>query len=322
MTIGDPSHASGPPHAPHTGGPRITRSASKVLVSGAKRKLPRVERALRVLRARIEQVDWDELLGRRREAGVLAQIIVAPLPDASLRQLAARPALASLATAAPTIVLVDRRTSERDVRALYRVGVTTVVNWPREERRLGELLAELLGIARVRGRVSRVHVALTRTIRARLRLFGGTTPGLRISVDRGVARLSGSVLSLERKREVERTVSRVPGIVSTDTTGLNVTPLRMVPDRRMRDAVDAVLRAVTEGRHPTVTAVVRRGTSSYAGLLEAAASFIGWKSSRVESTACAASRAQWTSCALARVRNVSYRLGCRLDWGRSCRAPQ
>jgi osmotically-inducible protein OsmY len=156
-------------------------------------------------------------------------------------------------------VLVEPEAAIRDVQALYRVGVTAVLYWPREAKILSPILAEVLGIALIRGPARRVDTALERNVRAHLRLFGGTTPGLRVAVRDGVAHLGGSVPSLPRKQEVDEMVASVAGIRATDTSGLYVLPRRKVTDRELRRSVRVLLRAVAEHEDTTVVGTVRSG---------------------------------------------------------------
>jgi osmotically-inducible protein OsmY len=167
----------------------------------------------------------------------------------------------------PSIVLLDVAETHRSVRALYHAGATAVLRWPRKPGVLATVLAETLGIARVRGPARRVDAALARTVRAHLRLFGGTTPGLRVSVREGVVHLGGSVPSLERKQEVVRVVSGVAGVTGADSTALHVIPMRRVPDRQVRESVVAVLRAASEHGAPKVAAVVQSGHVTLTGEL-------------------------------------------------------
>jgi hypothetical protein len=229
---------------------------------GAKPGVGRVERALRGL-----DVTLTTTTDRPSpDATTLGIVVVTPLPteDSAAKAVTAIRGEKN-GSAVPVFVVVADDTSDRKVRQTYEAGATAVFHWPREALILPRLVAELLGVALVRGRAKGPRIALNRTLTAHLRLVPWSTAGVRASAqDGGGVQLSGAVSTYWRKREIERLVARIPGVTRIFSTQLYVEPSAR-SDRQIARAVRSTLRNTTAVDDATVSVAVHGGTVTLAG---------------------------------------------------------
>ncbi len=154
--------------------------------------------------------------------------------------------------------LVEGNVSTQKARTAYLAGATAVIEWPREEAILAGILTETMGMSVVRGPSTRADLALTRTVRAHLRL--GPSPGssIRLSSRKGVVTASGEARSLAELREIVETIAAVPGVKQVLTQGLRVAPSG-IPDATIKRNIGAVMRATSEIDHGALLVSVRNG---------------------------------------------------------------
>ena len=235
---------------------------STVILYGAPPRVEQVEKVLQGL---------DVTLSTTAErpspdATTLGVVIVTPLvPKQSAAQAVRAIRDAKHGRALPLFAVVANDTSDPGVRQIYEAGATAVFQWPREALLLPRLVAELLGVALVRGRASGPNTALNRTLTAHLRLIPWSTAGVRAAAKNlGEVHLSGAVTTYWRKREIERLVARIPGVTRIVSTELRVEPTQHT-DRQIARAVRSTLRNTTAVDEATVSVAVHNGAVSLAG---------------------------------------------------------
>lgn len=222
---------------------RLAIARPRVLVVSANELLAaRVARSLAELRARIETHQWEKALDLLGEEEVRAVVLVEPVAHdlatpAAVELCCLHPREEPL----PTYVLTSGPCSTHHARQLYRAGAASVLEWPREESILALVLAELLGMAMVRGPVRGPDAALARTVRSHLRIRQDF-PLLRIQCREGVVSVSGELSSLARKREIVDVVASVPGVLAVEEGALRVGPSG-ITDGTLKRRIQSVLRA-------------------------------------------------------------------------------
>ncbi len=201
------------------------------------------------------------------EPGTLGFVLVSPLPDGKSAARVTCDLRESKETdPIPVFAVIGDDVADNTVRRTYVAGATAVFQWPREALLLARLVAELLGVALVRGRAAKPQTALTRTLNAHLRLIPWITSGIsvRTTAD-GEAILTGPVGTYRRKLELRRMTMGVPGVKRVDDSGLWVTPSGL-SDRSVATAVRTVLRHTTAVDDGTVSVASHGGRVSVAGV--------------------------------------------------------
>ena len=216
-----------------------TRMAARprILVTGeSSKRIRAVVRSLEGVRARLIGVEWEGY-PENLEPAFAAVVIAEPLSVGMANAIAAvrgHPAGKLVALYA----LVEGNVSTQKARRAYLAGATAVIEWPREKAILAGILTETMGMAVVRGPSTRADLALTRTVRAHLRL--GPSPGssIRLSSRRGVVTASGEARSLSELREIVETIAAVPGVKQVVTQGMRVAPSG-IPDATIKKNLGA-----------------------------------------------------------------------------------
>jgi len=231
----------------------------KLALVGESSAIDSVRAALRELRVSIEALPSLEAAPA---VGELVGIVLVNL-DAKSRS---GPKLGQLrdAPAVPVFVVVHDKLSDRSIRKLYEAGAAGVFEWPREALLLGRVLAGMLALRLTRGRAKKPDVALVRTVRTHLKLLPGLHRLPTLESRDGFVTATGSVDTLRLKREVEQTISGVPGVLGLDVEGLHVvaTP---VSDHEIRRAARRLLQISPEIEARTLTASVEAGQLTLEG---------------------------------------------------------
>jgi osmotically-inducible protein OsmY len=166
----------------------------------------------------------------------------------------------------PLFVVVANDRSDRQVRKFYDLGASAVVKWPKEKTILTQLLAELVGVAQVRGKASEPGVALARAVKARLKLSEGLNNELRFRISGGNVHVSGELDSLRRKERLRKAISRVPGV-----KGVMLEDLRIAASGRSDRAIAGSVRTMlrnTSGVDPATLSIrVQNGNVTLAGTI-------------------------------------------------------
>jgi osmotically-inducible protein OsmY len=167
----------------------------------------------------------------------------------------------------PFFVLVNEGTSDKSVRALYTAGAVSVFEWPSEASRLADLIAEHLGIVFARGVTPERDAALSRTIRAHLRVSSKLPNDLSISTHRGVVELRGEVSTLWRKRELASLIHDIPGVRRVVSDDVRVPPSSR-SNEEIEDSIRAVLTATSDVHEETIAVSSNNGFIVLAGSID------------------------------------------------------
>lgn len=235
---------------------------SEVILYGAQPRVGQVEKALRGL-----EVSLKTAIERPSpEASTLGVVLVAPLTSRqSITQVVKAVRSDKHGSGLPIFAVTDNDTRDRTVRRIYSAGATAVFLWSREALLLPRLVAELLGVAWVRGRAGGPQAALSRTLNAHLRLVPWSTAGVRASARKGgEVHLSGAVATFWRKRKIERLVTRIPGVTRIVSRELYVEPSGRT-DRQVAQAIRSTLRNTTAVDDATVSVAVHGGMVTLTG---------------------------------------------------------
>jgi osmotically-inducible protein OsmY len=198
------------------------------------------------------------------DRSTLAVVLVPPLPGTRVEDAVRGCRGSPWGESGGLFVVLPDEPADRLVRALYRAGATAVLEWPRDAVRFPDLVAEIKGIEQVRGKANDADTALSRSVRARLRLAASMPSGLRVSCRDGVVHLAGAIDGLWRRQLVGQLVGRVPGVRGVVTDGLFVPPTGM-PDAAVARAVRRLMRAMPLVAEESISAVVENGVVSLAG---------------------------------------------------------
>lgn len=229
---------------------------SRILLVGSGRRAEAVARELEALAL---EIDRAEQLPRRAAAKSAAIVLVTPRPSGET--------IESLEKLPPLFVFADPSFGDAAVRSIYAAGATAVIHWPRERKIAAEFVAERLGIALARGRRSRSHDALRRTVLAHVRLVGVAVDGLKVRADdAGRVALRGTVQDYPAKLEILRATERIPGVRAVDGAELLVAPTSRT-DAEIARAVRSVLRASDRVDPRTLSVRVDSGSVRLEGVL-------------------------------------------------------
>lgn len=256
--------------------PRTKRGAAtlptRILVAGGSaRRVRSIRRSLSRVRATCVEAGWEEAVDLL-DPGFAAMVIAEPLPvglSAAVAAVRGQPAGRRVALYA----LADGDASPRKARGAYLAGANAVIEWPRERELFAGILAETMGMAVVRGHTGRPDLALSRTVRAHLRL--GPSPGskIRLSAENGVVTAGGEARSLAELRRIVETIAAVPGVQRVLTSDLRVAPSGL-PDATVRRNVEAVIRATSDSDADALAVAVHGGRVELRGTVRSRAGFL------------------------------------------------
>jgi osmotically-inducible protein OsmY len=105
---------------------------------------------------------------------------------------------------------------------------------------------------------------LEKALRARLALVPGNGEPIRVQVRKGTAFLAGEVATLWRKRRIEESAERMPGVASVISRGLSVLPSGL-GDREIARKIRALLRGATSVEEQTLAVSVDDGHAVLTG---------------------------------------------------------
>jgi osmotically-inducible protein OsmY len=257
-----PRTVTKPRRRPRDAATVTTSRPSTIALYGDPARVDQVQKSLQRLDVTLSKTIERPAPGAR----TLAVVAVTPLPNKETPERAVKAIRAARhGGTLPLFVVVDDDTDDRRVRQIYAAGATAVFHWPREALLFPGLLAELVGVALVRGRAVGPRNALTRTLTAHLRLVPWSIEGVRaIARSGGEVHLSGSISTYWRKRELVRLLARIPGVTRIESTRLYVQPAPRT-DRQIARAVRSTLGGTTTVDDVTVSVSVRDGTVTLAG---------------------------------------------------------
>jgi osmotically-inducible protein OsmY len=227
-------------------------------------RLTAVERALADFAPAIRKERWGDDLGEVVDEQTVAMVLVEPLTGTSITRAVSMAGEALAGSEISLFAVVDDGVRDNVVRQLYQGGASAVFEWPREAMLVPQVLAELMGADRVRGRASEADRALARAVKIYLSIAAGIYRGLRVRARGGAVSVSGTVSALWQKDEIEEVASNVPGVKSVGLRKVEVAHSG-VSDRKVGSMVRSVLRNTSEVDEQTLSVSVRNGRVTLAG---------------------------------------------------------
>jgi osmotically-inducible protein OsmY len=235
-----------------------------IVLVGLPGRLKSVERALGDFAPAIRKQRWGDDLDEVVDEQTVAIVVVEPLAGTSITRAVRMAGDALAGTHVSLFVVVDDGVRDGVVRQLYQGGASAVFEWPREAMILPQVLAELIGADRVRGRASEADRALERAVKVHLSVAAGLYRGLRVRARDGAVSISGTVSALWQKDEIEELAANVPGVTSVGIHKLDVAHSG-ISDRKVAAMIRSVLRNTTEVDDLTISITVRNGRVILAG---------------------------------------------------------
>ena len=249
---------------PNPGQRAARASRAQILLVGAPERTEAVRLALKQMEASIAEASSADGVTDRLDKDMLAVVLASSVAGHSIRTLISRIRQQSDNEELAIFALVDDGLNDAETRRLYGEGATAVFEWPREGLIFSRLIIELLAVELAQGAVGAPDAALTRTVRAHLKLVRGHGLRLRVRVEAGFAFVSGSVIHLWQKDLVERLVSNIPGVRSVVVRRLLVAPSART-DAQIRRSIRMLLREASDIDETTLAVNVERGYVTLAG---------------------------------------------------------
>jgi hypothetical protein len=239
----------------------MARLEPRILLAGE--ELDAVAAGVKELAVQVQRAANLDAALAALDTSVIAAFLIAPLPDRPLTT-----AVATLRDATgpawPIFVVVPDGTPDIQTRRLYRKGATLVFEWPREALLLPRVALEMLEVDPRRSAATGEDLQLEKALRARLALVPGSGEPIRVQVRKGTAFLAGEVATLWRKRRIEGSAERMPGIASVISRHLTVSPSGL-GDREIARKIRALLRAATSVEEQTLAVSVDDGHAVLTG---------------------------------------------------------
>lgn len=239
----------------------------EIKIIGAAARAKSLGRRIRVFRAPVKEIAWQDNVFKELQEEIMAIIIVGPLPGISVSR-ALKSIQDNLGDELPPLfaVLPDASTS-RNIGALYKQGVSAVFLWPREAKMLPKLLALMIGAEHVRGKAKKADTALRRSINAHLKI----TPGLinqelDISVHDGIVRISGTIASLKQKIKILNIISHIPGVKEVSAGNLHVSHAG-ISDQGIAVNLRSIIQSTSDIDESTIGVSVENGYVTITGIL-------------------------------------------------------
>jgi osmotically-inducible protein OsmY len=212
----------------------------------------------------IRKLEWRNDLDGVVDEQTVALILAEPLIGTSITRAMSMAGEALAGAEISLFAVVGDDVRDTVVRNLYKSGASAVFEWPREAMILPQVLAELIGADRVRGRATKVDRALARAVKIYLSVAAGIYRSLRVRARGGAVSISGTVSALWQKTEIEEVAVNVPGVKSVSLGKVEVVHSG-VSDRKVGSMVRSVLRNTTEIDEQTLSVSVQNGRVALAG---------------------------------------------------------
>jgi osmotically-inducible protein OsmY len=231
----------------------------RLLIVGEVHHTRRIRRSLRNLALELKEVaDLREAVDGQLVPGTVGLVLAAPLRGIVPEHAVSLALKRSRGARLHVFAIVPEGFPDSRCAWLYRRGAAAVLKWSTDAEQLPALIEGALGASPASPGEPGGDRSLARMVRSRLRAARRLDDSVRLTVTRGAVRLAGRVRALWKRRYLESRLSRMPGVLAVDASGLEV-ERSALSDGEVAAAVRELLRGASSIEERSLAVSVHDG---------------------------------------------------------------